>query len=180
MNVVSEIYLPVYRYIARIKDVVATRPELPPLIQALSLLCIKWSDKAMSRALTAQDSVEAASPEASKFFVNNIRKLIEKICKISERDQKRLRPQDTAVITRSMQQLTVATSGLHRLYEGPGQGRHDNDFEDIKDISIEPTHQELLSEKVSHQMMNNKTISRPNQYLTFYAHRKAIFAGQYP
>lgn len=89
-----------------------------------------------------------APPRISTLFTDNLAKLIEKISKIAERDQKRLRPEDTSVITAALQDLAIATSGLHRLYEGPGKGRHNNDHENIKEISIEPTHEELMCEKV--------------------------------
>lgn len=94
-------------------------------------------------------------PRVSALFENDVGKRIEKICKIAERDQKRLRQEDTTAVTTSLQNLTIATSGLHRLYEGPGQNRHDNDYEFIKDISIVPTHQELLSEKVCHSPLSS-------------------------
>lgn len=131
---------------------VATRPEAPPLVQALSKLYISWSDKVMKPNPSHGDSISATQSRVLNLFVNNIGKLVEKICKIAERDQKRLLPEDSGAITASLKKLSIATPGLHRMYDGPGEGRHDNDFKSIKDISIEPTHEELLSEKVCFQV----------------------------
>jgi hypothetical protein len=94
------------------------------------------------------DMVSHTPPRVATLFTNNLAKMIEKISKIAERDQKRLRPEDTSIITAALQDLAIATSGLHRLYEGPGKGRHNNDYANIKEISIEPTHEELMCEKV--------------------------------
>jgi hypothetical protein len=52
-----------------------------------------------------------------------------------------------AVTTSDMQQ--ASSSRLANIYEPPGNlrdggPRHDNDFTDIRDIRIAPTHQELL------------------------------------
>jgi hypothetical protein len=135
-------------YLSRIKDVAATRAELPALIQALSTLYVKWSTAAANGALPYADSVTQTEPRISTLFTNNLAKLVEKISKIAERDQRRLRPENPSILTSALQCLTIATSGLHRIYQGPGQGRYNNDHQAIKDISIEPTHEELVSEKV--------------------------------
>lgn len=94
------------------------------------------------------DSVIQVAPRTATLFADNLARLIEKISKIAERDQGRIRPEATSVITATLQDLAIATSGIHRLYEGPGTGSHNNDHENIKYISIEPTHEELMSEKV--------------------------------
>jgi hypothetical protein len=110
---------------------------------------VKWSAKSAKKELPYKDSIQEALPRVYYSFTSILNASIQTICKISDRDQKRFQPEDTSSIATSLQNLAIAASGLHRLYEGPGQGRHDNDHQHIKDISIEPTHGELLADKVT-------------------------------
>lgn len=135
-------------YIARVKDVSALRLELPPLIETLSTFFVDWSAKATETRPRCAEVTTTSASSVSDLFLEHLGKLIEKVCKIASRDQKKYGTEDTMAITSAIEGLAIAGPGLHRLYEGPGKGRHDNDFADIEKVRIVPTHQELIAEKV--------------------------------
>lgn len=136
------------RYIARVKDVAALRLELLPLISNLSTFFIKWTKRATETKHLLTGATGAALSQYSDLFVEHLGKLSEKICKIAARDQKKYSSDDDPDLTSAIQGLTIASSGFHGIYEGPGKGRHDNDFASIDKVRIVPTHQELIAQKV--------------------------------
>jgi hypothetical protein len=143
------------RYIARIKDVAALRLELPPLIDTLSKFFVEWTTKATSSRLHCNDATATTISRDSDLFLEHLGKLIEKICKIANREQKKYNTNDTSTITAALEGLSFSNPALHRLFEGPGKGRHDNDFASIEDIRIAPTHQELTAEKVRYSLTSS-------------------------
>jgi hypothetical protein len=161
----ADLLIPGTRYLARIKDVAALRLEVPPLINTLSTCFMKWSTEASQSRLRREDAITTAASQVSDLFVEHLGKLIEKICNIARRDQAKYSSEDTT-ITAAIQSLSIASSSLHRVYEGPGRGRHDNDFARIEDIRIVPTHQELVAEKVRFLEFTATCI---NAYHLFYS-----------
>jgi len=80
---------------------------------------------------------------------------VDRLCQIVAREQARLdraqgRVHNTSSVLPASNMDEGIISALHITYDGPGvlfsQGsRHDNDFIDIQDIRVAPTHQELIS-----------------------------------
>jgi hypothetical protein len=119
---------------------------------------MKWSTKASQGRLPREDTITSAPSEVADLFVEYLGKVIETICLMARRDQAKYSSDDTTAITAALQGLSIASSSLHRVYEGPGRGRHDNDFARIEDIRIVPTHQELVAEKVRFLQSSAKSL----------------------
>ena len=92
---------------------------------------------------------------ARDHIIGHLKTRVDRLFQIVTREQAKLdRAQGKAHITSSVLLASNTNEGiisaLHITYDGPGElssrgSRHDNDFIDIQDIRVAPTHQELVS-----------------------------------
>ncbi|KAI0332312.1 P-loop containing nucleoside triphosphate hydrolase protein [Cubamyces sp. BRFM 1775] len=144
-----------FEYLTRFKNAVATHPYLRPLVQMLHEWTDTWVSMVSSDDSTFDDPLSQAPVEARRVLIVRLQELVERLIAIVDRkhrDLERVKQPSRDVL--SLCDLTTASEGiiaaLHHAYQGPGvlrdEGpRHDNDFVNIGDIQIPPTHRELTS-----------------------------------
>lgn len=137
----------------RFKNATATYPQLIPLVKCLCRWNEVWAT-GVSSATPCFDDVLKDNKGVRDHIISHLRGKMERLASIVDREQ--------AKFDRVLRNTTIPTStkmshasnegllaALHTTYDGPGllrvQGpRHDNDFVDIQDIRVAPTHDELV------------------------------------
>ncbi|KAJ8489534.1 hypothetical protein ONZ51_g2873 [Trametes cubensis] len=144
-----------FEYLTRFKNAVATHPYLRHLVQMLREWTDTWVSAVSSDDSTFDDPMSKAPEEARRILITRLQELVERLVSIVDRkhrDQERAKHPSRDVL--SLRSLALGSEGilaaLHNAYEGPGAlrtdgPRHDNDFVNIGDIQIAPTHGELTS-----------------------------------
>ncbi|KAF6760156.1 hypothetical protein DFP72DRAFT_1063222 [Ephemerocybe angulata] len=138
----------------RFKNAIATYPQLGPLVKYLVQWIETWAKDVSSTPPAFVDPMFAASsPEARNFTITHLRENAQRLLAITEREQKKIaRVEERRTVPSSWQSTNEDfASALSILYKDEGPGalrragpRHDNDHEDIHDIRIAPTEQELI------------------------------------
>lgn len=138
----------------RFKNAIATYPRLGPLVKYLVQWIETWAKDVSSTPPAFVDPMFAAtSPEARNFTITHLRENAQRLLAITEREQKKIsRVEERRTVPSSLQFTNQGVaSALSILYKDEGPGalrragpRHDNDHEDIHDIRIAPTEQELI------------------------------------
>ncbi|KAH9895168.1 P-loop containing nucleoside triphosphate hydrolase protein [Cubamyces lactineus] len=144
-----------FEYLTRFKNAVATHPYLRHFIQLLREWTNAWVSAVSSDDFTFDDPLSKAPEEARRVLVVRLQELVERLVSIVDRKHRDLeRTKNPNRDVHSLRGLATANEGvvaaLHNAYQGPGtlraEGpRHDNDFVNIGDIQIAPTHGELTS-----------------------------------
>ena len=143
-----------HRLVTRFKNVLVTHPPLRPLVLALREWMDKWITGITSTPPTLDDPLSAMSSSARDHIIQHLKGQVDRLVCIVERKNGEMER-----IERRMRDLALATTpsraasegliaALENAYEGPGElrregPRHDNDFVNISDIRIAPTHDEL-------------------------------------
>lgn len=104
---------------------------------------------------TFDDPFKDASDGARDHIINHLGSKLDRLVTIVDRDQNKVdvRAQQTvgSALTSASGLNRAVTAALKATYDPPGglrpEGpRHDNDYVEIQDIRIAPTHQELVSD----------------------------------
>jgi hypothetical protein len=109
---------------------------------------VEWKTGVQDNPPSFDDFLGGLQPTVRDLLIQTLNEKIHKLVSIVEREQgKEKRPDRQKQSVPSNEGILAA---LHSGYQGPGavrEGgpRHDNDFEDISDIRIAPTHEELMS-----------------------------------
>ncbi|RPD78077.1 hypothetical protein L226DRAFT_610076 [Lentinus tigrinus ALCF2SS1-7] len=152
-SVLSSIVQVLFEYITRFKNAVATHPSLPDLVKALQKWTEAWIDGISSTPVTFDDPIAIAPQQARHFVIERLRALVDRLVAIVDRkhrDNERAKQPPRTAISVTCTNNEGILAALHNSYEGPGDlrpggPRHDNDFVNISDIQIGPTHEELTS-----------------------------------
>ena len=141
------------RYLTRFRHATTTHATLTPLVHDLSGWLDLWISGINSIPPTFQDTwASEVTPASRRLSTNQIREQVARIVTIVDREQAAYDRQH-AVQRTPLNNDNSANVGvmayLETVYSGAGterQGgpRHDNDFTDIADIRIAPTHRELV------------------------------------
>ncbi|OBZ70961.1 hypothetical protein A0H81_09027 [Grifola frondosa] len=146
-----------FEYLTRFKNAVATHPSLHQFVLNFREWSETWIAGVSSTPATFHDPLADASVQARDFIIQRLRAQIEQLeqlVAIVERKHREVERAQGRIREVSVNTTTTAQEGilaaLENGYEGPGnlrpQGpRHDNDFADIANIRIAPTHDELAS-----------------------------------
>ncbi|KAJ7200706.1 hypothetical protein C8J57DRAFT_1413236 [Mycena rebaudengoi] len=154
IQVISSLAVILFEILTRFKNAAAKYPKIVPVVQRLQGWTDTWIEGISMSPPSFDDPFKAVSSTARDQILNHLRAKISRLVRIVDREQDR--------IDRSKQQHPAASFGtvdgldegvaaaLHITYEGPGElrelgPRHDNDFSDITDIRVAPTHEELVS-----------------------------------
>lgn len=141
-----------FRYITRFKNAVASHPSLRDLVTSLHDWLEAWITATSSNPPSFDDSIVNAPTQGRHFVIERLRALVDRLVAIVDRkhrDNERAKKPSSIVA-----QISASNDGvlaaLHNAYEGPGElrpggPRHDNDYVNIEDIQIAPTHEELTS-----------------------------------
>lgn len=140
------------RCLTRFKNATATYPQLIPIIQKLRF----WADAWIADVSAPDPKFDEAlidKPDARNHIIDHLQSKISLLIAIVDREQGKL----NRALLRTSTLSAPANSSHHDgtisalfiTYDGPGefrkQGqRHDNDFADIQDIRVAPTHEELI------------------------------------
>lgn len=128
-------------------------PELRDFVEDLFQWFSRWAGAVNASPATFADSIVQSTPAVRTLTLVELEKDVSRLRLITDREyghtERMRRPVAHAGVTASQMQQAF-TSRLAHTYEPPGDlrdggPRHDNDFTDIRDIRIAPTHEELLS-----------------------------------
>ncbi|KAJ7045696.1 hypothetical protein C8F04DRAFT_1065834 [Mycena alexandri] len=149
-QVISSLTVVFFEILTRFKNASATYPNLVPIVRNLKTWTETWIEGISMSSF--DDPFKEAGPSTRDQITSHLRAKVDRLVAIVDREQGR--------IDRASQQRIAApfplpdrshegvVAALNITYEGPGplraQGpRHDNDFADIADIRVVPTHEEL-------------------------------------
>jgi hypothetical protein len=123
------------------------------LVEDLFQWFSRWAEAVRASPPVFVDSIAQSSPEIRNLTLAEIEKDISRLRLVTDREyghaEKMRRPVAHVTVTADQVEQALA-SRLNHTYEPPGTlrdggtPRHDNDFTDIRDIRIAPTHEELL------------------------------------
>lgn len=139
------------RCLTRFKNASATYPQLIPVIRKLRI----WVDTWVADVSTSDPKFDEAlkdKPDARSHIIEHLQSKLSLLITIVDREQSKLdrallRTNTLSLPSRSHHDGTI--SALYITYDGPGEyrkegPRHDNDFAEIQDIRVAPTHEELV------------------------------------
>ena len=140
------------RFLGRFKNAIATYPQLPQLVKSLCKSFQDWHSAISANAEAFGNSFKNLQPSIREIFVSSIKEKVDRLASILEReegkyvDRKEKKDRSSSSATNAQAALAAA---LHTTYKGPGHlreegPRHDNDSEDISEIRIAPTNDELM------------------------------------
>ncbi|KIO31498.1 hypothetical protein M407DRAFT_67824, partial [Tulasnella calospora MUT 4182] len=143
-----------YEYCTRFKTAVSRHPEFSPLIKKLGDWFKAWSEDIESANPTFNEPLATADIRNREFTVKQLRRSLETLEDVvnrAERATRRVTERPRELHSRNTAEAQLASLiNLSLSYEPPGElredgPRDDNDFENIVDIRIAPTHDELCS-----------------------------------
>ena len=134
------------RFLVRFKNALASYPRLGPLVTNLNRWFHEWHAGVQATPPLFDNPFNNIPPTVREHIVDSIRERIKRLVNIVQRSEPKLIKSDLKQKRKA--DADRFTPALHLTYEGPGDlrpngRRHDNDFEDISDIRIAPTHEEL-------------------------------------
>ncbi|KAF8265012.1 hypothetical protein EI94DRAFT_1737067 [Lactarius quietus] len=139
------------QYFARVKSAMKNHPELNVLVEDIFSWFDIWAAAVQASPPTFQDPITKSSPQVRNLTLGELEKNISRLKRIVGReygDTERMRRRVPNERFTAAQMQEALTSRLEQTYDPPGslrgEARHDNDFEDIRDIRIAPTNDELL------------------------------------
>jgi hypothetical protein len=141
------------RFLSRFKRAIQNHPELRDFVEDLFRWYSRWATAIKASPPAFADSIAMSSPEICNLTLAELEKDVGRLRLIADREyghaERMRRPVAHVAVTADQMQQAL-TSRLSHTYEPPGTlrdggtPRHDNDFTDIRDIRIAPTHGELL------------------------------------
>ncbi|KAH9839366.1 P-loop containing nucleoside triphosphate hydrolase protein, partial [Rhodofomes roseus] len=153
-QVIASLAKVLFELVTRFKNVLVEHPALRQLVLSLRQWTSSWAAGVSSAPPTFDDPLTTASSQARDHIVQHLSGQVDRLVAIVER-----KTGEVERIQQRMQQLSLAAgspgtvsegvlAALENAYEGPGNfrpegRRHDNDFADVSDIRIAPTHDEL-------------------------------------
>ncbi|TBU41804.1 hypothetical protein BD309DRAFT_964525 [Dichomitus squalens] len=140
------------QYFNRYKDAIRSNSDIPDFISQFSEWFDTWADGVSISPPRFEDPIASAPLNNRRLTVGHIQEDIDRLIAIVERETGtvlRLRkgPPKSTVTAAQRSQARIAQ--LAQTYDPPGVlrpggPRHDNDFLDIEEIRIAPTHDELF------------------------------------
>jgi hypothetical protein len=141
------------RFFARFKHALQNHPELRDFVEDIYEWFSRWAEAVKALSPTFVDSITLSTPAVRNLTLAELEKDVSRLRLITDREygqtERMRRPVTHAAVTESQIQQAFISRLVH-TYEPPGtlreggMPRHDNDFTDIQDIRIAPTHEELL------------------------------------
>jgi len=130
---------------------VATYPRLGPLVNNLYRWFQDWRAEVEATPPLFDNPFNNIPLTVREHVIDTIRERIKRLVSIVQREEPKLVKSDMKQKKKAAADIADHFGpALHSTYEGPGHlrpngPRHNNDFEDIYEIRIAPTHQELMS-----------------------------------
>jgi len=140
------------RFLGRFKNAIVTYPQLSQLVKCVCKSFQEWHSAITANPEAFGNSFKNLQPPVREIFVSSIKERVDRLASILEReegkyvDRKEKKDRNSSSGTNAEAALAAA---LDTTYKGPGHlreegPRHDNDFEDIYEIRIAPTNDELM------------------------------------
>ncbi|EMD37515.1 hypothetical protein CERSUDRAFT_114154 [Gelatoporia subvermispora B] len=143
-----------FECITRFKNAIAAHPTLYELVVHLQRWTEAWVAGVSSTPPTFDDVIVKSTPLARDHITQYLKNEINKLVSIAERKNSELQRSKGKARAGPAFSMSSDNTGilaaLDNAYEGPGESRaegprHDNDFVNVSDIRIAPTHGELTS-----------------------------------
>ena len=136
------------RFLVRFKTALAIYPRLGPLVTNLNRWFQEWHAGIQANPPLFDNPFNNIPPTVREHTVDSIRERIKRLINIVQRSEPKLIKSESDLKHKRRADAERFAPALNLTYEGPGElrsngRRHDNDFEDISDIRIAPTHEEL-------------------------------------
>lgn len=148
----SKLLLTFHRFINRFKDTIKNHPDLVEFAHDYSGWFDTWATAVKASPPQFQDSITSADAGTRRLIIDQLREEVDRLVTIVDRDSNHAKktlhkPAPTGMTPEQRRQARIMQ--LMYTYDPPGDlrdagRRHDNDFEDISDIRVAPTHDELL------------------------------------
>ncbi|KIJ68146.1 hypothetical protein HYDPIDRAFT_107807 [Hydnomerulius pinastri MD-312] len=141
-----------FECLVRFKNAVALYPRLATMVTNLRSWFDQWTAGISSSPPTFDDPFQGIQPPVRDLLVSAIREKIDRLGSIVDRELGKESRSGCQKATATHQKGTSnegVIAALHSSYDPPGllrpEGpRHDNDYVDIYDIRVAPTHEELM------------------------------------
>ncbi|KIJ49701.1 hypothetical protein M422DRAFT_66154 [Sphaerobolus stellatus SS14] len=150
-RIFSAIATVIFEYVTRFRHATLTSPHVIPLIRKLDEWLAAWVVRINSQPPTFEDDgASQMSREARIFKIKYMQEQVGKLVTIAEREGASAVQSSKSNPAHFVERSDfAAVAYLGADFEGPGElrkdgPRHDNDFVDISQIRIAPTHQELI------------------------------------
>ncbi|KAF8656756.1 hypothetical protein AX16_002435 [Volvariella volvacea WC 439] len=137
--------------LSRFKNISVEKPLVTTVVEALQDWVTTFIAQVKASPIAFDGAFNGIEPSQRDYILEHLQIKLGHLVRIAERESKRAlsvkEKPDTRATKGSPNEGLIAHLGV--AFEGPGQHcssgrRHDNDHEDIHDISIAPTHEELL------------------------------------
>ena len=140
------------RYFTRFKHALQNHPELRDFVEDLFQWFSRWAGAVNVSPASFTDSIALSTPAVRNLTLAELEKEVNRLRLITDREFKHTERMRRPVAHAGVNDSHIQQAFISRLahtYEPPGTSRdggprHDNDFTDIGDIRIAPTHEELL------------------------------------
>ncbi|KAG9309778.1 hypothetical protein JVU11DRAFT_10152 [Chiua virens] len=137
--------------LVRFKNAVATYPRLATLVANLRVWFVKWMTGICSSPPIFDNPFQSIPVPVRDLLLGTLREKVNRLESIVNRErEKEARPSSHRNAFSGLNGISNAgvIAALHSNYDPPGElrldgPRHDNDFVDIQEIRVAPTHQEL-------------------------------------
>ena len=140
------------RYFNRYKDAIRSNADVPHFIRQFAEWFNTWADGVSASPSHFEDPIVSAPANNRRLTIDHIREEVERLTAIVERETGmvlRIQNGPPKPTMTAAQRSQARIARLAQTYDPPGVlrpdgPRHDNDFLDIEDIRIAPTHEELF------------------------------------
>ncbi|KAF8588736.1 hypothetical protein K439DRAFT_1651802 [Ramaria rubella] len=155
-RIFSSLSTVLFEYLTRFRHATTTHPTLTPLVHSVATWLDRWITGITSSPSTFEDAWASRGTSESRLFITKrLREQVGRVVTIVTREQDRhgLQMVRETPVPFHNHENTGILAYLETKYIGPGEEReggprHNNDFADIRQIRIAPTHEEVTC---SHQ-----------------------------
>ncbi|KAF7376292.1 hypothetical protein MSAN_00044600 [Mycena sanguinolenta] len=153
-QVISSLAVVFFEILTRFKNAAVTHPNLVISMRNLETWTETWIEGVSSSPPTFDDPFKQAGSATRDQITGHLRAKVHRLVAIVDREQNKIdranqqrKPSVRTLADRTHEGIVAA---LSITYEGPGElrplgARHDNDYVEIRDIRVAPTHEELIS-----------------------------------
>ncbi|KAJ3544380.1 hypothetical protein NM688_g5751 [Phlebia brevispora] len=138
-----------YQCLTRVKNATTKYPPLRALVHDIKQWLDIWTAAISSKPPAFQDPLTSSSEQIREQICKHLADKVDQLVNIVDRDHNKAQRPKKQVQVQAGSSEEGMLAALHNSYVGPGETRqegprHDNDFVDIADIRIAPTHEELV------------------------------------
>ncbi|KAF9555859.1 P-loop containing nucleoside triphosphate hydrolase protein [Agrocybe pediades] len=155
LQIFSSIAGVLHELLTRFKNASASHPRLSTLVRNLQRWFHEWHNGVTATPPAFDNPLKDMQPTVRDLFLASMTDKIDRLAAIVAREEEKLfkpnkRQEKANRVKGGPEHHEALVAALHTAYEGPGdlrrpeEPRHDNDRQDISDIRIAPTNDELM------------------------------------